>query len=296
MFNTDVVGGMSITQAADASSCSQETWPAADAAKPVSYVFKRTVNQSLSNVLHALDMARMRARLQTMRNTLTEERLRTEKLSLQLIASQEQERMNLALELHDEMGQRLTVLKVDLHHLFGFLKKQEALDVWKKADADVVALIAQIRTISMSLRPPALDYLGLEAAVRQMLTAQFGNTGATTIFEYAGLPAKFAPFIEITVYRIIQESITNIVRHAHATRVVVEINGGETGEELELIVRDNGCGFDLDSTLAAHAGCGLRGMHERITLLGGRFAVDTVKGQGTRIVASFCLKNKLAAA
>jgi signal transduction histidine kinase len=294
MFNTDVGGGMSITQA-DALSRRQEIWSGADAAKPVGYVFKRTVNQSLSNVLHALDMARMRARLQTMRNTLAEERSRTEKLSLQLIASQEQERMNLALELHDEMGQRLTVLKVDLHHLLGFLKKEEALDVWKKADADVVALIAQIRTISMSLRPPALDYLGLEAAVRQMLTAQFGNTGTTTIFEYAGLPAKFAPFIEITVYRIIQESITNIVRHAHATRVVVEINGGETGEELELIVRDNGCGFDLDSTLAAHTGCGLRGMHERITLLGGRFAVDTVKGQGTRIVASFCLKNKLAA-
>lgn len=217
-----------------------------------------------------------------------------EKLSIRLIEAQEQERISLARELHDELGQRLALLKFDLYQLRGFLAEPDAIRIWGEIDVATATLIGQIRVISVSLRPPALDYLGLESAIRELLERQFANSTTTCVFEYVGLPATIDPVIEIAVYRIVQECITNIVRHARAERVVVEINGGETGRELELIVRDNGVGFNhptMDSTeLHAGGSSGLSGMHERVELLGGVFSADTAVGQGTRIIATFSLR------
>lgn len=261
----------------------------------IDYVLKDRVGRLPQAVLHDIKIASMRIKLRTKRDDLALARSHLEKLTIQLIDAQEQERMSLARELHDELGQRLAVLKINLHRLRSFLNGQDALDVWTYADTEVVLLITQIRAISVSLRPPALDSLGLESAIRQLLERQFVNTGISCIFEYAGLPARLDPSIEITVYRIIQESITNIVRHANATRVVVEINGGETGDELELILRDNGSGFDAGTNMTAQpggAGSGLLGMRERVELLGGIFNVETSKWQGTCVVASLLLKNK----
>lgn len=219
-----------------------------------------------------------------------------EKMSSQLLHAQEQERISLARELHDELGQHLALLKIDLHHLRGFLHDAAAFAQWGKIDLSVLALIAQIRVISSSLRPPALDYLGLESALRQLLERQFALGDCRYVFEYAGLPARLAPPVEIAIYRIIQESTTNIVRYAHATSVVVELNGGESGRELELLVRDNGVGFDQsagpDETLADGRGNGLRGMAERVTLLGGRFDVVTSARGGTRVAVSLPLDHE----
>jgi PAS domain S-box-containing protein len=218
-----------------------------------------------------------------------------EKFSIRLIQAQEQERVNLARELHDELGQRLALLKIDLYQLRLILIAPEAISIWENVDAAIVSLIAQIRVISVSLRPPALDYLGLESAIRQLLKRQFNNSTTTCVFEYVGLPSKLDPTIEIAVYRIVQECITNIVRHAEAGRVVVEINGGESGAELELIVRDNGSGFDRttsEGVVMLHGGSsGLLGMQERVELLGGAFSAETAVGQGTRITVSLPLKS-----
>ncbi|MDY7574764.1 ATP-binding protein [Actimicrobium sp. CCI2.3] len=216
-----------------------------------------------------------------------------EKLSIQLIQAQEQERINLARELHDELGQRLALLKLNLHQLNRLLVAPEPRALWTSIDADVNALIAQIRVISVSLRPPVLDYLGLESAIGQLLQRQFSSTVTTCIFEYAGLPVVLAPAVEITIYRIVQECVTNVLRHAMASRVVVEVNGGESGYELELIIRDNGKGFDR-STLASRvladgSRSGLPGMKERIALLGGSLSVESAPGQGTRIIATLAL-------
>ena len=216
-----------------------------------------------------------------------------ERLSGQLLLAQEQERMNLARELHDELGSRLTLLKFNLHHLRRLLANSAALALWDRIDADVVMLIAQVRVISVSLRPPALDYLGLESAVRQLLQRQFATGSSSFVFEYAGLPEKLAAPIEIAVYRIVQESITNIVRHANARRVVVEINGGESGRELELIIRDNGTGFDQAAVAAITRVDGSQGgllsMKQRVELLGGQFEIETSAEGGTRIVVAFKL-------
>lgn len=146
--------------------------------------------------------------------------------------------------------------------------------------------------MSASLRPPGLDFFGLEPTIRQLLARQFEG-GPAWIFEYAGLPQRLAPAVEIGVFRIVQESVTNIVRHADARHVVVEINGGADGSELELVVRDDGAGSDAANwrERAARAGrTGLAGMGERIQLLGGQFLVDSTPGQGTRIAATLRLQ------
>ena len=216
-----------------------------------------------------------------------------EKLSVQLIQAQEQERISLARELHDELGQRLALLKFNLHQLNQFPLVPEAHALWASIDADVGTLIAQIRVISVSLRPPVLDYLGLESAIGQLLERQFASTATTCCFDYAGVPASLAPSVEIAMYRIVQECITNVVRHAEASRVVVEVNGGESGYELELIIRDNGKGFDraalARSVRPDGSHTGLPGMEERMALLGGSLAISTAPGKGTRIVASLTL-------
>ena len=217
-----------------------------------------------------------------------------EKLSIRLIQAQEQERISLARELHDELGQRLALLKIDMHQLRRHLVEPDAIGIWDNIDASIVTLIAQIRVISVSLRPPALDYLGLESAIRQLLERQFANSRTACVIEYAGLPPRLDPVIEIAVYRIVQECVTNIVRHARAGHVVVEINGGEAGRELELIIRDNGIGFDrvvvAANVMPLGGSSGLTGMQERVELLGGTFSVETAVGHGTRVMASFTLR------
>jgi PAS domain S-box-containing protein len=215
------------------------------------------------------------------------------KLSMQLVEVQELERKNLAREMHDELGQRLTLLKISVHRMREFISEPRALNTWEKIDEEVTALVAQIRAMSGSLRPQTLDYVGLEAAVRQLLENQFASTNIGCEFEYVGLPDKIAAPFDITAYRMVQEGVTNIVRHANASQVVVEINGGESGDEMEIVVRDNGSGFDLARVKNLQSGSissGLLGLRERIGLLGGSVDVETSIGKGTRLVASLPLK------
>lgn len=212
------------------------------------------------------------------------------RLSLDLINAQEAERKAVARELHDELGQRLTALNMLLHRSLPYFQAGEAHALWRQAEQEMGSLVELVRDMSVSLRPPGLDYFGLEPTLRELLTRQFRD-GPGWVFEYAGLPRRLAPEIEITVFRIVQESVTNIQRHARARHVVVEVNGGAAGTELELIVRDDGRGFD-PARLAdlAHAGrSGLSGMRERAGLLGGAFEVDSRPGGGTRIVVTLPL-------
>jgi signal transduction histidine kinase len=207
-------------------------------------------------------------------------------LAIAVAGAREQERIRLARELHDELGQRLALLKIDLHHLRSFLGPG-AIEAWQAVDDGVSALTAQVRTIAGALRPVALDQNGLEAALEKLLQRQFGHGATQYVFEYAGLPLALAPAIDSALYRMVQECVTNIVRHAGATRVVVELNGGASGCELELIVRDNGCGFDAG---IIHASNGLRGIRERVQLLGGSFFLESSAQRGTRIAVHLPLK------
>ena len=221
---------------------------------------------------------------------LERERAHMARLSLDLIKAQENERKQVARELHEEFAQRLTALQLVLHSARPRFGTGDA-DLWHEAENAIVALVGLVRAMSVSLRPPSLDDFGLEPTIRQMLGRLFA-AGPDWVFEYAGLPARLTPLVEISVFRIVQESATNIVRHARATRAVVEINRDAAGMELELIVRDNGIGFDAAHwhTLAGRGDCtGLARIGERVELLGGRFDVQSSAGGGTRITATLPL-------
>jgi PAS domain S-box-containing protein len=257
------------------------------------YVAKESIGTLPDAVKRVLEVAGIHENQRMTQEKLANANVHLAKLSIQLIEIQEQERKNLAREMHDELGQRLTLLKISLHRMREFLSEPRALNTWETMDAEVTVLAAQIRTMSGSLRPQTLDYVGLESAVRQLLESSFSNTRISYIFEYAGLPSKIAAPIDITAYRIVQESVTNIVKHANATQVVVEINGGETGDEMEIVVRDNGIGFDtarIKTMQLDSVSSGLLGLRERIDLLGGSITVDTSIGKGTQLVVSVPLK------
>lgn len=248
------------------------------------YVLKTRLGRLTHTLRLAVERSRMAARLEEKRRTMA-------RLSIDLINAQEDERKHLARELHDELGQRLTALNMLLHRLQPYSIECGGQALWQEAERELSALVGQVRSMSVSLRPPGLDFFGLELTLRQLLERQFQGR-IDWVFEYAGLPRRLPPAIEISVYRVVQESITNIVRHARASHVVVEINGGADGNELELIVRDDGAGFDA-SRWREHGACALRagltGMSERIELLGGVFGIASSPGQGTRITASLPL-------
>ena len=230
-------------------------------------------------------------RLENKRLRLSAALERLERMSAQLVNAQEQERKHLARELHDELGQRLTALKLMLHSTLPH--EAPGSPGWHTAEREVSELIAQVRAISVSLRPPALDLFPLEVAVRQMLERHFCGSAIDVEFEAAGVPETLDETRKITAYRLVQESLTNITRHAAATRVVVEMNGGEYGDELEIIVRDNGRGFDVNTAEDASralASSGLCGMRERVELLGGSLQIISGTGQGTRVLACLPIK------
>jgi signal transduction histidine kinase len=259
------------------------------AAGAVDYVLKTRLGRLTQALRLAIERARLVQRLEA-------KRVVAARLSLDLVHAQEAERKALARELHDELGQRLTALNLLLHRALPWFQDEEGSALWRTAEREMTQLVGMVRDLSASLRPPGLDFFGLEATIEQLLAQRFQD-GPTWVFEYAGLPDRLEPIIEISVFRIVQESVTNIVRHACAHHVVVEINGGAHGDELELIVRDDGAGFDAarwrEHTATAQR-AGLAGMSERVQLLGGSFDVASSPGRGTRITAVIPLHPKEA--
>lgn len=218
-------------------------------------------------------------------------RAETDRRSIDLLTAQENERKALAHALHDELGQRLSALNLILHRARPHPDDGPAHDLWRQAERDLASLVGLVRDMSVSLRPPGLDFVGLEPTLRELLGRQFAH-GPDWVFEYAGLPRRLPPMIEIGVFRIVQESVANVLRHARARRVVVEVNGGADGSELEVSIRDDGVGFDAKAWRdeAARPGCaGLVGMRERLQLLGGCLSVESIPGKGTHIVATLPL-------
>lgn len=253
----------------------------------VDYVLKTRLGRLTQSLRLAVERARLVQRLEA-------KQLRMAHLSVALINAQEAERKALARELHDELGQRLTALNLLLHRSQPWFVDEEGMALWRTAEREMTSLVGMVRDLSVSLRPPGLDFFGLEVTIGQLLAHRLQH-GPEWVFEYAGLPQRLASVIEISVFRIVQESLTNIVRHAQARHVVVEINGGADAKELELIVRDDGAGFDAARwrEYAAHAQrAGLAGMSERVQLLGGTFDVDSSPGRGTRITAVIPLQTK----
>jgi PAS domain S-box-containing protein len=213
-------------------------------------------------------------------------------LSRRLLEVQEEERRHLARELHDEFGQILATITLHLH-----AARRLAGDAALPRLDQCATLLQQagerVRNLALELRPTMLETLGLEATLR-WLAENHLRTGCEVqvVGHLSGVPLD--PKMAIACFRVAQEAMTNVVRHAAAEHVWIELSQSES--MLELVVRDDGVGFDVAATgeLAARRGSlGLMGMRERVQLFGGILQVYSEPGLGTRIHASFPLSDAL---
>ncbi|WP_162909673.1 ATP-binding protein [Aggregatilinea lenta] len=210
------------------------------------------------------------------------ERLRAQLLS-KVVSAQEDERQRISRELHDETGQALTSLLIQLK----ILERQNTLDAMKSQVQEMRNATAQtlqeVRRLAADLRPAALDDLGLIAALESYIEEYTRATDIPVSFKTQHLENVRLPHnVEITLYRVIQESLTNIARHAEATHV--EVSLALERSTIRVLIVDNGCGFDIERTLGAdERGLGLLGMQERIELISGTLKLESQSGQGTRI-------------
>jgi len=223
---------------------------------------------------------------------VTESRERLRALSNRLVEIQEQERRALAVELHDEVGQSLTLLRLNLDiiaRLFPVDAQRDAelQSYLSSANETVVGLLEKVREISLNLRPTMLDDLGLIPALSSLSERFTSQTNIQVLLKHSGLERRYHPNLEITIFRIIQEALTNSARHADADQVSVRI--WTDRNFLRLQVQDEGVGFDVDQALQQQKTSGLSGMIERAVACGGSLEIDSTAFGGTCITGEFPL-------
>ena len=202
-----------------------------------------------------------------------------------LVRLQEEERRNIARELHDQVGQSLTGLKLMINQ--AMRSPKEKIDpVLEEAQSVVTELIQQVREMSLTLRPSMLDDLGLLPTLLWHLERYTTRIGIKVNFEHNGLQATFSPDVGTAVYRIIQEALTNVARYAKVSEVSVQISADDSA--IRLVVEDRGRGFDL-SKVSTKEAAGISGMRERAQLLGGSLIIKTSPGAGTCLIAELPL-------
>jgi signal transduction histidine kinase/DNA-binding response OmpR family regulator len=210
-----------------------------------------------------------------------------QRLSRQLIEAQETERRTIARELHDQVGQNLTGLSLNLNILRSQLGATTTAPISRRLD-DSLTLVGEImqriRGVMAELRPPALDEYGLLAALRWHGEQVAARTGLAVHVEGADQTPRLAPSVENALFRIAQEALTNIVKHAHAKQALLTLEGDP--DLVRLTINDDGTGFD---PAALHRGdgqpgWGLTSIRERATAVEGRLRIESTPGQGTVIM------------
>jgi PAS domain S-box-containing protein len=204
-------------------------------------------------------------------------------LSRRILEIQEAERRALARELHDEIGQVLSAVSVNLK----IVKTKVDRTLWPRLaeSAQIVdAAIEQVRNLSLDLRPAVLDDFGLESALRWHVERLAARTALEFHFDAESSVAELSAAVRTACFRVAQEALTNVVRHASARRVWVELR--QLDAELCLAIRDDGKGFDFEEACRRASrgnSLGLLGMMERIELLGGRIEIESSAGKGTSV-------------
>jgi len=214
-----------------------------------------------------------------------------EDLSRTLLKKLEAERHHVAHELHDEIGQVLTVVKMGLESIKRQLGSSEFSG---KIDENIAAIkraLAQVRNLSVNLRPAVLDDLGLVAALRWLASSAISSSGLDIqVWADDEVEPRLSSGLAIVCFRVAQEALTNALRHADASTIKIELR--RLGDEFGLIIADDGIGFDVESAraqTAAGGGFGLLAMQERVALSGGTLTIDSVRGRGSKITAVFPL-------
>jgi signal transduction histidine kinase len=224
-------------------------------------------------------------RLYRLKTALKKKRASQESFTRQLILSQENERKRVASELHDGLGQDLLLIKNRLAMLTtAGTHPPEITRQLQEIAANTSSAIADVRSISHALRPSALEQVGLTKAIEWMLEQIAEASTSKFSTELENIDGLLAPEMEINLYRIMQEALNNVIKHAQAAEVIVQIR--RESEQILVSIFDNGGGFDTEHP--QHNGekqlrFGLTGMTERARVLGGRLQIQSALGMGTRL-------------
>jgi signal transduction histidine kinase len=225
---------------------------------------------------------RLEDRLRRQREKDRENARELQLLSARLVAAQEEERRTIARELHDEVGQVLSAIKVDLSVAQRALEQQGiAATALDEIQGLTDGALNTVRDLSQLLRPAVLDDLGLAAAVDGLLRAFARRHRVRVELVQEGSTDRLPIETEVAAFRIIQEALTNVARHAGASRCTVRLRGASGTLDVE--IEDDGAGFDPAAAPTSRSGLGLVGIRERATELGGTVRVDAAPGSGTRI-------------
>lgn len=248
-----------------------------------------TIGIAFLAVLYA---GRLEDRLRRERDKDAQHTRDLQRLSARLVAAQEEERRNIARELHDEVGQVLTAIKVDLQ------MAQRSLDA-QGHDTQVLSDLQQmtdgalgsVRNLSHLLRPTMLDDLGLGAAIDWQLRSLARRHHAAVELLQEGMTERLDPDTEVAAFRIVQEALTNVARHAHATRCTVRLS--HAGDRVVITVEDDGRGFDPAGVerRGERRGLGLIGLRERVAEREGTLSIESAPGQGTRVVVELPVRD-----
>lgn len=225
--------------------------------------------------------------------TLMEQRENIRHMAERAVAAQEEERQRISRELHDDLGQELTT------HLLALRNLQEDLSLpvetmfqrLQSLHDQSYEILVKIRRLARDLRPPVLDALGLKVAMQTYCTEFTRRTHLPVIFEADTSLPEFPDIYSITLYRVLQEALTNTIKHAQASQVWVDLSLED--DMVNLTVQDNGIGFSEEKPRSN--GIGLTGLRERITIAGGMLNINSTLKHGTILSAQFPLSNSVKA-
>ena len=236
--------------------------------------------------LAARHLAGLEGEIQRQRLAETHNRHDLERLSARLVDAQEAERRSLARELHDEVGQALTAIKMSVGvalRMPGTPPRARA--ALEEASGVTESTLQGVRDLSQLLHPSMLDDFGLPETLAAYLRNFSKRTGIRAYFALDGIDERLPPDVEVCIYRIVQEALTNVARHSGA--LTCEVSLRRSGDHVHLVIEDSGRGMTLTSdALDARRGLGLMGMRERAQALDGRFVLENRPEGGTRVVVT----------
>jgi len=205
------------------------------------------------------------------------------RVSLQLISAQEDERHRISQELHDEIGQQMTALLLELHSVQAALSKEHApfADNIEELIRDLEAIMKRLRQVFYQLSPPFLDNTALIKVLRAHCSSFTRSTGIPIDISCPEDFPTLSNIYEVTLYRFVQEGLTNAAKHGKARAVWINLDA--SGNEINVSLEDDGLGFDA---MSASPGLGLKGIQERFMMLRGSFEIESTPGKGTKLFGS----------
>ena len=248
---------------------------------PLTRRFAENELQLLTSIGHQIGVAIESARLY---DELRGKDVSSQRLLDKLLGAYEEERTRVARELHDGPGQSLTALLMRLGNLEELLPPGAMQAKQHVAEIETLAssIVEEIRRLMKDLRPALLDELGLIPAIRSYAETQLMRAQVEVRIEVEGVRRTLSPAVEIALFRIVQEALTNVAKHAAAARVTVRLCFHEAS--VAVTIQDDGRGFDPVRSRRDWQALGLLGVEERVTLLGGTLRIDSQLGHGTQLV------------